>query len=400
MVLPYTTLPLSASTISANPFRVNIAESTLDEFKTLLGLSKLAPQTYENTQGDRRYGVTGEWMREAKEKWLDFDWKKREEYINSFPHYTASVIDDNQKKYSIHFIALYSERADAVPLVFLHGWPGSFLEFLPILELLKSKYTPATLPYHVIVPSLLGFIFSSPPPLDENFGTRDVARIIDKLVVGLGFGDGYVVQGGDIGSNAARVMSLGHASCKAIHVNVFAVQEPAGFDIATINEAERKGLDRAKWFNSVGRAYAITHATRPATIGSILASNPLALLVWIGEKFLDWTDDDPPLDTILEAVTLYWLTETFPRAIYTYRGYYAPDTPRPGVGYLSKPLGFSWFPKEVLPVPRSWVAAAGNLVFFRQHDKGGHFAALEVPEVLLKDVEGFVEQVWPKVKKQ
>ncbi|KDQ08979.1 hypothetical protein BOTBODRAFT_37508 [Botryobasidium botryosum FD-172 SS1] len=401
MILPYTMFPLSTSTTTfADPFKVNIPDSAIDEFKTLLRLSKLAPQTYENSQEDWRYGVTGEWMREAKEKWLnDFDWKKREEYINTFPHYTASVVDDNQKEYSIHFIALYSERKDAVPLVLLHGWPGSFLEFLPTLDLLKDKYTPATLPYHVIIPSLPGFTFSSPPPLDQNFGVADVARIFDKLLVGLGFGDGYLVQGGDIGSRVGRVMAQDHASCKAVHVNFCPVPEPSGFDVATVNEAERKGLERAAWFRSVGSAYAITHATRPGTIGFVLASNPLALLAWIGEKFFEWTDDHPPLDTILEAVTLYWLTETFPRAIYTYRHYYAGASP-PASAYITKPFGFSWFPKEVIPVPKSWAAAAGNLVFFRQHEKGGHFAALEVPEVLLKDIEEFVEQVWPEAKRQ
>jgi microsomal epoxide hydrolase len=114
-------------------------------------------------------------------------------------------------------VALYSENVDAIPVVLLHGWPGSFLEFLPILDLLRSSYTPATLPYHVIVPSLPGYTFSSPPPADCDFRIEDVARIFDKLVVGLGFGAGYVVQGGDIGSKVGRVMAAEHKSCKAIH---------------------------------------------------------------------------------------------------------------------------------------------------------------------------------------
>jgi microsomal epoxide hydrolase len=143
--------------------------------------------------------------------------RKHEVEINSLPHYTAPVKDDNGKLFSIHFLALYSERRDATPLVLLHGWPGSFLEFIPILKILSRRYTPETLPYHVIVPSLPGYTFSSPPPLDQDFSIEDVARIINKLVVGLGFGDGYVVQGGDIGSDVSRILAAEHPSCKAVH---------------------------------------------------------------------------------------------------------------------------------------------------------------------------------------
>ena len=117
----------------------------------------------------------------------------------------------------------------------------------------------------------------------------------------------------------------------------------------------------------------------------------------IGEKFLDWTDEDPDLDVIIEAVALYWFTETFPKAIYPYRQLFTPgnigahENP---IWHINKPFGYSWFPKEIAPIPRSWAATTGNLVFFRQHTKGGHFAALERPEVLKDDLVAFIEQVW------
>jgi len=137
-------------------------------------------------------------------------------------------VPDSKTKtdFRIHFVALYSEKPNAVPLVLLHGWPGSFLEFLPILDLLRKAYTPETLPYHVIVPSLLGYTFSSPPPLDQDFRIEDIARVFDALIVELGFGAGYVVQGGDIGSKVGRVMAAEHGSCKAIHSMLMALLDP------------------------------------------------------------------------------------------------------------------------------------------------------------------------------
>jgi microsomal epoxide hydrolase len=138
---------------------------------------------------------------------LHMDRRQREAWINSFPHFKAPVKDDDGTVYDIHFVALFSKKKDALPLVFLHGWAGSFLEFLKILKLLKEKYTPETLPYHVIVPSIPGFAFSSLPILERTFTVQDTVRIFDKLVSGLGFGK-FVVQGGDLGSILAKYWSF------------------------------------------------------------------------------------------------------------------------------------------------------------------------------------------------
>jgi microsomal epoxide hydrolase len=165
----------------------------------------------------------------------------------------------------------------------------------------------------------------------------------------------------------------------------------------SVSGIEQEGLKRMNRFLEYGTAYALEHATRPSTIGLVLASNPLALLAWIGEKFLDWSDVHPPLQAILESVSLYWFTQTFPRSIYTYRERFDPAA---GVAHehpewrINKPMGYSWFPKEVAPMPRAWVATTGGLVFWREHEQGGHFAAMEQPELLLEDLREFIEQVW------
>jgi len=136
--------------------------------------------------------------------------------MNSFPHFRARVKDE-KGMLNIHFVALFSAKPDAIPIVLLHGWPGSFIEFLPMLDLYRKQYTPETLPYHLIVPSLPGYAFSDAPPLDDDFQQEDVARILHQLVVGLGFGSGYVVQGGDLGSNLSRIMARTYDDCKAAH---------------------------------------------------------------------------------------------------------------------------------------------------------------------------------------
>ncbi|KAK6384931.1 hypothetical protein LTS17_002494 [Exophiala oligosperma] len=406
--------------IEVSPFTVKVPEAELTAFHNLLRLSKLGPRTYENTSANGKFGVTYDWMSKAKEHWQDvFDWRSIESRINAFPNFIAQVPDDDGSIHQIHFVGLFSKRKDAVPVMFIHGWPGSFMEFLDILTLLRKRYTPDELPYQVIVPSLPGYAFSSTPPVDRNWILEDSARLLHKLMCGLGFEAGYVLQGGDIGSYTARIMAAMYDSCKALHLNFCVVPQPDPtiHGKLPLEDFEKKGLEWGDRFAKFGFAYALEHATRTSTIGFTLSSSPLALLAWIGEKFLTWTDTTPTVDEILTSVTLYWLTETFPRCIYPYRQEVV-DTPvdwdkdeeaysrvydRGADRYMNhanpdyhcrKPMGFSWFPKEITPTPKSWVATTGDLVWFRNHDEGGHFAAMEKPGELLQDVEDFVKQVW------
>ncbi|CEJ57229.1 hypothetical protein PMG11_05930 [Penicillium brasilianum] len=395
MSQPFSILPVTAKIIP-KPFTVAIPKEKLTDMETLIRLSKLAPQTYENSQSDMRYGVTTDWLIDMKEQWLQsYNWKTTEDRINSFPQWTAEVEGLN-----IHYVGLFSQKPDAIPIVLIHGWPGSFLEFLPILDMFRQEYTPASLPYHLIVPSLPGYTFSSGPPLDRNFTTADIARVLDQLMKDLGFESGYIAQGGDIGSRVARGLAVDHESCKAVHLNVCFMGRPQGISDDNLDASEREGIKRMEEFRMMGSGYALEHGTRPSTIGHVLATNPVALLAWIGEKWLEWVDEPLSSEHILESITLYWLTETFPRSIYTYRQNY-PTPPIPASNdprwYIHKPFGFSYFPRELAPLPRSWVETTGNLVFWGQHQKGGHFAALERPDALKADLTKFVEQVWPGV---
>ncbi|KIW49581.1 hypothetical protein PV05_11249 [Exophiala xenobiotica] len=389
----YSQLPHPPS-FEMSKFTLETPQKDQEYLVELLRLSKLGPKTYENMRSDGKYGVTYEWMAEAKEYWENqFSWPAVETHINGFPNFMAQVSDDDGKLYPIHFVGLFSRKRGAIPLMCIHGWPGSFLEFLGVLTALQNKYTPDELPYHVVVPSLPGYAFSATPPLDKDWVLEDSARLMHKLMHGLGFGAGYCLQGGDIGSYAARIMATLYDSCKALHLNFCIMTSPDEMvhGRLPIESFERESLKRADDFAKFGTAYALEHSTRPATIGFALSSSPLALLAWIGEKYLKWTDKTPSLDEILASVTLYWLTETFPRAIYPYRQEliespqqeWTEDDSRKVFNqgphrymlhpdpkyYCHKPLGYSWFPKEIAPVPRSWAATTGNMVWFKSHNE-------------------------------
>lgn len=393
MAAPFSKLPASA-TINPTPFRVSIPQEKLDELQLLLKVSKIAPPTYENSLPDRRFGVTSEWLTTIRDQWKnDFNWRACEDRANSFPQYTVDIEDIN-----LHFAALFSEKPDAVPVVLIHGWPGSYFEFLPLLQLFRDEFTPSTLPFHLIVPSLPGYTFSSGPPLDRNFRNADSARILDQLMQGLGFGGGYIAQGGDIGARVARLLAIDYDSCKGAHLNFCSIiNRPEGIpEDEVLSAQDKEGLERKSWFLTQGRSYADEHGTRPSTIGHVLSSSPIALLAWVGEKYLDWVDDALPSDTILELVSLYWFTESFARAIYPYRENFPKPPAVPASQYIHKPFGFSYFPMELMPAPKSWIKTTGNLVFWREHKKGGHFAALERPQEMKDDVTAFVEQVYQK----
>jgi microsomal epoxide hydrolase len=211
--------------------------------------------------------------------------------LNSFPQYMIHVEDDDSRVYDVRFTALFSTKTEALPIIFLHGWPGSAVEFLPMLEHIMQQYpTSDSLPYHIIVPDLIGFGYSSRPPNDTDFSYEDNARVLVKMMHSLGFTvetGGYVTQGGDLGGAIAPKMAvLDPENCRLTHVNMLVIPPPDGTDVErdirssayTSDEAEalRKGMA----FYTTGAAYAAIQGTRPATCGLTIGSNPVALLAW------------------------------------------------------------------------------------------------------------------------
>ncbi|KAM0323838.1 hypothetical protein ACHAQA_008416 [Verticillium albo-atrum] len=384
-------------------FVLRIPDRQVREFNSLLAVSQVGSETWYNTRDDDQFGTTRQWLKEAKTAWLKHDWRKQEKRINSFPNFKATVNDSEVGPTKIHFAALFSKRKDALPLLFLHGWPGSFLEFLPLLDHLKKTYTPETLPYHIIVPSLPHYGLSGGPS-DVELTLETAARLMNQLMLDLGFGEGYVAQGGDIGSFLTRLLSANSPECKAFHINMLApgTQEEI-LSLDNITQVELEHVQRMFEFGANGSSYILEHGLRPSTIGLVLSSSPLSMLAWIGEKLLEWPDHRYPLslDTILTLVSFYWYTDTFQRSMYPYRalagaqatgGLFNVPTSK------EKPFGYSVFPAENILVPETWAEQIyPNLAYYKRNEKGGHFAALEQPEIFWQNVEEFVKLVRPGI---
>ncbi|KAB5518024.1 Alpha/Beta hydrolase protein [Coniochaeta sp. 2T2.1] len=404
MALAYSTFPNNLSH-PPTPFTFHASSRSLLDLGTLVSAARIPPPSRYLNHADQQFGVSRDWLSAAQTAWIDdFSWAVHEEKMNSYPSFKTNVTTattDGALNFSVHFAALFSRRADATPVVFMHGWPGSYMEFFPLMDLLVEKYTPETLPYHVVVPSIPDYGFSSGPSENVEMTFAVAGEVMNKLMVGLGF-DGYVAQGGDVGSFMATQMCGVHDECKAWHINMLFLQPSQFLSLNSTTPSEQAHLEFAATWSDTGSAYAYEHGTRPSTLALTVSASPLSMLAWVGEKFIQWADPRAPLslDTILASVTFYWLTDTFPRSMWPYRfltGHVG--APIPAMPFSdTKPFGFSSFPREQSALPRRWAEELfPNLVFFREHEAGGHFAALEQPVAFLEDVEEFVRRVRDKV---
>ncbi|KAG7416564.1 putative epoxide hydrolase [Fusarium oxysporum f. sp. raphani] len=398
----FTTLPHPvASEVHIKQFQITVPSSDIEKLHLLLDNSPIPDRNWENSQGDDRFGTTRDWVIHAVKEWRhNYNWKQWEHRFNSYPQYTADVTDDDGQVYTIHFNALFSKNKNALPILFLHGWPGSAVQFLPMLDIVNQRYPSSdSLPYHILVPDLIGFGFSSGPPLDKDFNYVDNARILVKLMHIMGFTSahgGYVVQGGDLGGIIApKVAALDPESCRLVHVNILFIPPPEGTNVkedirwGRYTDAEIDALSRGEEFVATGFAYAAIQGTRPGTLGLAFGSSPIALLSWIGEKFLQWSDPEtkPSLELILTNVSLYWFSKCYPTSIWQYRlmvsGASGLGSPFDGV---QCPFAYSWFRREICNPPKYWLDRIGKVKWYRHHERGGHFASLEQPEALWDDV--------------
>ncbi|GAA6059018.1 hypothetical protein JCM10212_001243 [Sporobolomyces blumeae] len=381
-------------TLDIDKFRPGFSDAELADLRRALEASRLPRRTYAMDQPE--YGITYDYMQQALERWKNgFDWKKRENEINEVDHY-FTTIQDGGADFKIHFIYHESKDPNAIPLLLLHGWPGSAFEFLEAVKLLRESTSPA---FHLVVPMEPGYGWSSPPPLDRGFGTDDVASILHKLMLGLGFESGYAIQGGDIGSMLARKMSLRYDSVKCIHLNYLPAVAPKDDhpERDNVKPHEQRNLERSDEFQKTGRAYAIAHATRPGTIGLVVGSSPVALLAWLAEKYRDWTDETPSIDELLAICTIWWIRDSFPSSIYAYHELLLTGVSQihnDPANYHKKPLGYSAFEREISCTPEAWTGINADIQWYRYHSKGGHFASMEQPEAFAKDMQDCFGKIW------
>jgi len=348
-----------------------------------------------------QYGVPTAFMRTVQAHWLErFDWGKVQARLNEAPHYRASMADGQR----IHFVHKRSQNPDAIPILLLHGWPGSFLEYLDLIEPLADEAGQA---FHVVVASLPGYGFSDPAPAPVT--PREVASMMNELMTGVLNYERYMVHGGDWGSIVAGWLALDHSShCRALHWTMMGLSpggDAPGFTVATIaaptsdEEMEWAGRCQAAAVWEFG--YAGIQATKPLTLSYAMMDSPMGVAAWILEKFQGWTDSRGrdvtelvELDTLLTNVMIYLVTDSFGPASWMYRSLMTEGNALPAGRRIEVPIGLAVPAHDVIPPPpRSYVEKIGQLVHWTQVERGGHFLALENPRALIDDLRLFAGRV-------
>jgi pimeloyl-ACP methyl ester carboxylesterase len=360
-----------------SPFKIEIPQPDLDDLRERL-LRVRWPAPVPGAGAER--GMPLDRMRELVEYWATkYDWRAHEARLNAFPQFRTTI--DGQQ---IHFLHVRSPRPDAIPLILTHGWPGSVVEFLDVIGPLTEP--PGDGPaFHLVIPSLPGYGFSA-PLAGTGWTLNRIARAWAELMSALGY-ERYGAQGGDWGSGVAR--ELGRVDPEhviGIHINyLLTFGSPAGLD-----PSDRERLAGLQRFTGDLGGYMAIQSTRPNTLAYGLADSPVGQLAWIAEKFTEWTDGDVDVDALLTNVTLYWLTNTAGSSAQLYyefsRAWGEPQR-------SSVPTGVAVFPHDIALPVRSLAEQTDTVTHWTEFDRGGHFAALETPDLLVDDVRTFFRSV-------
>ena len=373
-----------SESIEAYPIRVD--DAVLHDLRQRLVHSRL-PDQIEGTGWE--YGMPVGYLRELVEYWRDtYDSRAAEARLNAHPHFRTTI--DGQP---IHFIHARSAHPDARPLLLTHGWPGSIIEFFEVIPRLTDPEAHggrSTDAFHVIVPSLPGYGFSD-PPRSPGWDVTRIARAFIELMARLDY-PAYLAQGGDWGAQVTTwIGGLDPDHCSAIHLNMAPGIPPE--HPGPLTEEEQVDLAVMKQFAAEESAYANEQGTKPQTVGVALNDSPAGLLAWIVEKFRAWSDCDGNPETcfsrdqLITNVMLYWVTQTSTSAARLYwetRNSAAGPPP-----FVTVPTGVARYPKEVLRWPRSWVERQCNVVRWQIMERGGHFPAMEQPELFVDDLREF-----------
>ncbi|MEV6773772.1 epoxide hydrolase family protein [Nocardia sp. NPDC051030] len=379
------------SSTDIRPFRIDIPQADLDDLRNRLTRTRWIDEV-PGTGWER--GVPTSYLRELTTYWLEkFDWRAIESGLNEYPQFTTTIDGQN-----LHFLHIRSEQQDATPLLLVHGWPGTAADFLDLIGPLTDPAAhgePDAPAFHLVIPTLPGHGFSG--PLTET-GWHDgkVAGALAELMARLGY-DRYGVQGGDHGAFIAPRLGREHSEhVIGVHTNAlvtFPTGDPA--DMAALTDAEKTRLGAMKKFQDNGSAYMNLAGSRPNTLAQLLADSPVGQLGWIIEKYKEWTDAAHELpeqaidrDRMLTTVTIYWLTDTARSvANYYFERFSDPSmfAPKPKG---TVPTGVAVFPSGDYAI-RRFAEKAHNIVHWSEFFSGGHFPALEVPELLAGDIRAF-----------
>ena len=376
------------------PFKVNIKKQDLDKIYKKV---KLYPWHEMPKNGGWLYGTNIDFMKKISKYWINsFDWKKYEANINKFSNFITKVEDID-----IHYIQEKGSRPNSMPLLLMHGWPGSIIEFLHIIEKLAhpekfgGKLEDS---FDVIVPSLPGFGFSGKP--SKPIGPRKIAGIFNKLMKNNLSYKNYLAQGGDWGATIANWIAYDYpATCKGIHINCLTMRHPEG----PKTKEEKNWLYKFEKDQEVEDGYRTQQATKPQTLSYAMMDSPVGVAAWILEKMHSWsdlkTDDIESVyskDTLLANIMIYILTKSFNTSSWIYYGRreeggrFFPKNFRK----IKTPTAVAIFPKEMSEwPPRSYVNRIFNVIKWSKMKNGGHFASLEQPDLLVNDILEFARML-------
>ena len=378
--------------LSIEPFTIDVGDPVLADLRERLRRARF-PDQIPDAGWD--YGTEREYLRSVVSYWAEgYDWRAREACMNAHDQFRTEIDGTG-----VHFFHVRSPVDDALPLVLTHGWPGSFVEFLDVIGPLADPVAhgdDAADAFHVVVPSLPGYGFSG-PTCDRGWHPGRVARAWAELMEGLGY-DRYVAQGGDWGSFVTQQIARADPEhCAAIHVNLL----PPIPMTEDISEDEQWGIDRMNAYNDDDSGYYKEQSTKPQTIGYALDDSPVGLAAWILEKFRTWTEPSEGFETrftkdqLLDNLMIYWVTTT---AHSSARMYYEfahglADGSLDLFSPITIPVGYARYSNEIMSTSRRWAEAQFPLNHFADMPRGGHFAAMEVPDLFVPDVRECFRQV-------
>ena len=380
--------------VTVRPFRIQVPDAVLADLKARLRNPRI-PAPLDGTGW--ALGTDTAYLRELVTYWRDrFDWRAAERRLNQMEQFTT-VIDGRR----VHFVHRKAKQAGAFPLLITHGWPGSIAEFTKIIGPLTDPAAhggDARDAFDVVMPSIPGFGYSEAPQA-AGYDPARIATIEAALMARLGY-TRYGVQGGDWGSIiSTQVAARDTAHVAGLHLNMCFGGAPAGADPeAGLTDAEKARLKVRQTFQNEETGYQQIQGTKPQTIGIALNDSPVALAAWIVEKFRTWCDCDGHPETIftkdelLTNITLYWVTETAASSARIYYESRHPTTP-PVPGKIAAPMGCADFPREIIWSPRRWLEPRYNITRWTTMPRGGHFAAMEQPQLLADDVRAFFRTV-------
>jgi pimeloyl-ACP methyl ester carboxylesterase len=378
------------------PFRVNIPEKELVELRKRIAAARWPSK---ELVGDRSQGVQLATLKALAHYWAtDYDWRKAEAKLNSYPQFVTKI-----DGVDIHFIHVKSKHPNALPMIITHGWPGSVIELLDVIDPLTNPTAhggSAADAFDVVIPSLPGYGFSG-VPAELGWESGRIARAWAVLMERLGY-TRYVAQGGDVGAAVTDAMGRqGPKGLIGIHLNLLAGAPAIADRLPAKSEQERAAHKALATFKASGFGYFLEQSTRPQTIGYSLLDSPVGLAAWLLDHDTDsyskisraFIDGKPvgnlTRERIVDNITLYWLTGTGASAARWYweLGQFLAAAGGAAPPPVAVPVGFTTFPGEIFAAPRSWIEVAyPGVAYFNEVDRGGHFAAWEEPALFASEL--------------